>query len=157
MAERHKWFPSLQIRGVPRRGPGDDAFTLLEVMAALVVLTVAITAFLAAIAQNVQLEAMNAETVTALNCATKTVETIKNMDFADVKSGSISPTFTAEMIGNDGKTIKLTDTAGSEDVGKVTILGTSDPKATVVLVEVTWRSVTGSERFLRLMTEVTDY
>ena len=146
-----------QIRGRERPYADHAGFALLEVMAALFVLTVAVTAFLAAIVQNVRLEEMNAESVTAMNAANKLIETIKTMEFADITVAGVPATFTAEMTGNDGKTVRLTDASGSNQVGHVTIQNGADPKVRTVLVEVTWRSITGSERTIRLMTEVTDY
>ena len=144
----------IRARGSRARRGG---FTLIEIMLALVVLTVAVTAFLGASVQNVQLEQMNAETVTALNAASEIIESIKSLSFGDVAAGGIPETFEAEMTGNDGKVIHLSDSEGSQQVGHVTVSTTSDPKVLQVEVLVTWRSIGGDDRSIRIMTEVTDY
>lgn len=135
-----------------RRSAG---FTLLEVMVCLAVLAIAIPAFLAAIAQNVQLEQMNSETNIALAAANRVIEDVHALGFEQVDYFSVPQDFEATGLGNDGRTVKLTSGAGSTRVGTVLITPSTNTKT--VLVTVTWRSITGSDRSIRLMTEVTSY
>ncbi len=130
---------------------------LLEVMACMVVLVIAIAAFLAATAQNIQLEAMNSETNIALNAAASVIEEVRGLDYADVNDVTIPPTFTADGVGTDGITMRLSNSAGSNQVGRVAITQNGEGTCKTVHVTVTWRSATGSDRSLALMTEVTDY
>ena len=135
----------------------NSGFSLLEVMVCAAVLVVAITVFLMAIAQNVQLEAMNAETNIAINAASSVIETVRGLTYAEVTSDNVPPTFEASGLGNDGRLIQLSNTAGSTQVGQAVItenlLGTSR----TVHVRVGWRCATGEMRWMTLMTEVTSY
>ena len=137
-----------------RRGRG---FALLEVMACVAVLAIAIAMFLAAIAQNVQLEEMNSETNIALHAADEIVEGVHSLTYGEVGYAVISPTFEATGVGNDNRTIRLTNSAGSTQVGQVTITENAEGTTRTVHVRVLWRSVTGGERSIALMTEVTNY
>ncbi|KPJ53699.1 MAG: hypothetical protein AMS16_05160 [Planctomycetes bacterium DG_58] len=132
-------------------------FALLEVMACAAVLTIALVMFLAAIAQNAQLEEMNSETNIALHAAGEVIERVHSLTYGEVGYAAISPTFEATGEGIDGGTIRLTNSAASTQVGQVTI--TEDVLGTTktVLVRVLWRSVTGGDRSMTLMTEVTNY
>lgn len=138
-------------------GCRDGGFALLEVMVCAVVLTVAIAMFLATIAQNVQLEEMNSETNIALHAAGQVVEEVHSLTYAEVGYGAISQTFEASGLGNDNRTIRLMNSAGSTQVGQVTITEDAEGMTRTVHVRVLWRSVTGSDRSMALMTEVTDY
>ncbi|HUW58112.1 MAG TPA: type II secretion system protein [Planctomycetota bacterium] len=133
------------------------AFTLLEVMVCAAVLVIAITVFLMAIAQNVQLEAMNAETNIALNAANSVIETVRGLTYAEVTAANIPPTFEASGLGNDGRTIRLINAAGSTQVGQAAISENPAGTSRTVQVRVTWRCATGEMRRTTLMTEVTSY
>ncbi len=137
-----------------RRSAG---FTLLEVMVSIVILTVAATIFLAAIAQNVRLEAMNAETNVALHAAAGIVEDVHTMTYAEVAVGAVPATFVAEGETKDGRTLRLTNSAGSLQVGNVQITENGLHTKKAVEARVTWRSATGEDRSVLLMTEVTNY
>ena len=130
-------------------------FTLLEVMVCLVIMSIAIPAFLGAIVQNVQLEAMNAETNIALASAQRVVEDIRGMGYDEITVTSLPLTFEATGLTNDGKTLKLTNSLNSTQVGVTFIQSLVNRK--VVLVLVRWRSATGEDREIRLMTEVVNY
>ena len=157
----------LARRGKPRTpvsNEGDVAhdrrsagFTLLEVMVCLVILAIAIPAFLGAIAKNVQLEAMNAETNVALSAASAIVETVHGLTYAEVAYGPIPQAFEASGLTNDGRALQLTDAAGSTQVGQVIITEDAEATCKTVQVRTVWRSITGSDRSIMLMTEVTSY
>ena len=136
---------------------GKDGFTLLEVMVCLAIISIALTAFLTAITQNVQLESMNAETNVAVNAAGSLVETVQTMSFAELVDGAVASSFEASGLTSEGHTLFLTDSSGSRQVGHVTINTNPEGTRKTVEVAVTWRSATGSDRTIRLMTEVTDY
>ena len=132
-------------------------FSLLEVMVCLVILAVAIPAFLGAIAKNVQLEAMNSETNVALGAANAIVESVQGLTYAEVAYGSVPQTFEASGLTNDGRTLQLTTSAGSTQVGQVVITENLAGTSKTVQVRATWRSITGSDRNIMLMTEVSSY
>jgi len=137
-----------------RRNAG---YSLLEIMVCLVIIALAITAFVAAITKNVQLEAMNSETNVAVNTAKAIVESVRGMTYAELTEGAVPSTFEATGLTNDGHTLRLMDSNGSTQVGHVTI--TENPQCTckTAQVDVIWRSITGSDRRIMLMTEVTNY
>lgn len=151
---RHENILHLPCAGPPVHTAG---FSLLEVMICMVVLTVAISIFLASIAKNVQLEAMNSETNIALNAASDVIETARSLDYGEVNHARIPATFEASGLGNDGHTVTLINTATSTQVGQVTITEDVGQTTKTVHVRVLWRSITGSERSVVLMTEVTSY
>jgi len=126
-------------------------------MVCLAIIAVAVTAFLTAITQNVQLEAMNSETNVAVNAAGAMIETVQTLTYAELVDGGVSTSFEASGLTSNGGTLFLTDVSGSRQVGHVTI--TENPQQTRKTVEVAvrWRSITGGEREIRLMTEMTDY
>jgi prepilin-type N-terminal cleavage/methylation domain-containing protein len=136
--------------GAPERG-----FSLLEVMICLVIIAVAATTFLATLTRNVQLEAMNAETNIAVNAARGVIELAQGLSYAEVST--ISPTFEASGLTTDGHTRQLTDADGSTAVGHVTVTEVVGGNRKIVEVEVIWRSATGRDRSIMLMTEVTNY
>jgi prepilin-type N-terminal cleavage/methylation domain-containing protein len=138
-------------------GTRSAGFSLIEVMICLVVLTVAVTIFVTAIAQNVRLEAMNAETNVALRAAKGVVENVHTLTYAQVTTAEIPATFTAEGATNDGRTMKLIDASGSTQVGSVTITENGPRTKKTVEATVTWRCATGGIREVMLMTEVTNY
>jgi len=136
---------------------GSAGFSLLEIMVCLVIIVVGITAFLMAVTQNVQLESMNSETKVAINTAQAVVETARTMTYAELTQTALGSTFTATGLTNDGRTLRLTDSIGSDEVGHVTVTENPGGTCKTVQVEVIWRSITGSDRRLMLMTEVTSY
>ena len=144
-----------EIRRYAARGRA--GFSMLEVMACLVVLTVAVTIFVGAVAQNVRLEAMNAETNVALHAASSVIEDIHTMTYAEVAIGTVPETFKAEGAANDGRTLRLQTSANSPEVGRVTIIENGSRTKKTVEASVTWRSATGADRTILLMTEVTNY
>lgn len=123
----------------------------------LAVLAVAIPAFLVAIAQNVQLEAMNNELNIAVNTATSTIEDVHVLGYAEVNTTNLPATFEATGLGSDGKMMRLTNAAGSTQVGRLIITENVAKTSKTVQVDVVWRGVTGEERSLELITEVTNY
>ena len=132
-------------------------FSLLEVMICLIVVTVAITIFVAVIAQNVRLEAMNAETNVAMRAATSVIEDVHTLTYAQVGSAEIPATFVAEGATSDGQTLRLINSAASTQVGHVTITENGPQTKKTVEATVTWRCATGEDRTIMLMTEVTNY
>ena len=144
-------------RRVLARSRRSAGFSLLEVMVCLVILAIAIPAFLGAIAKNVQLEAMNAETNVALGAASAIVETVHGLTYAEVAYGAIPQTFEASGLTNNGRTLRLTNSAGSTQVGQVLITENVEQTCKTVQVGTVWRSITGSDRRIVLMTEVTSY
>ena len=148
----------LSIKGLrTRRARGSAGFSLLEVMVCLVILTVAVTVFVAAVAQNVRLEAMNAETNVALQAASSVIEDIHTMTYAEVVTGTVPETFEAEGATNDGRTLRLIDSMNSTQVGHVTITENGLQTKKTVEASVTWRCATGEDRTIRLMAELTNY
>jgi prepilin-type N-terminal cleavage/methylation domain-containing protein len=142
------------MRGVRR----DAGFSLIEVMIAMVVLTVAIAIFMETIAQNVRLEAMNAETNVAVSAANSFIEEkVHPLSYAQVISTSFPQTFVAQGLGNDGGTLRLMTSGGSLQVGTATMSENPQHTKKTVEVTVTWRSATGSNRALLLMTEIVNY
>ena len=140
------------LSGRPRRG-----FTLLEVMICLAILAIAIPVFLGAIAQNVQLEAMSNETNIALNAALTVIEDVHVLGYSQVDFTNLPQTFEATGLGNDNRTVKLTNSASSNQVGRVIIVENAQSTSKTVEVDITWRSITGSDRSMALMMEVTNY
>ena len=138
-------------------GSGKRGFTLLEVMVCLAIISVALTAFLTAITQNIQLESMNSETNVAVNAAGSLIETLQAMSYGELNEGAIETSFEAAGLTSDGHTLHLVDEDGSREVGHVTITENAQQTRKTVEVEVRWRSATGSERRIRLMTEMTNY
>gem|GEM_PF-3581626 len=136
---------------------GSRGFSLLEVMVCLAILAIAIPAFLAAIAQNVQLEEMNNELNIAVNAASGILETVQTLGYTQVDYVNLPQHFEATGLGNDGRTVKLTNAAGSTQVGRVIISENAEGTVKIVEVELVWRGITGEERSMRLMTEVTNY
>ena len=139
------------------RPNAEAAFTLLEVMVCLVIIAIGITAFLTAITQNVQLEAMNSETKIAINAAQAVIETARTMTYAELSEAAVGETFVATGLTNDGQTLRLTSSEGSDQVGSVTITENPAQTTKTVQVAVVWRSITGGDRRIMLMTEVTSY
>ena len=154
---RRNWLAGKELRntqgGLRRR----SGFSLLEVMVCLVILAIAIPAFLGAVAKNVQLEAMNNETHIALNSITRVIEDLYMLGYSQVDFDNLPQTFEATGLGNDGRLVKLTDSAASTQVGRVTITENAQNTEKVVQVSITWRSITGSDRSMSLVAEVTDY
>ncbi len=134
-----------------------SGFTLLEVMICLVILTVAITVFVTAVAQNVRLEAMNAETNVALRAAQAVIENVHTLTYAQVSDADVPASFVAEGATNDGRTLRLIDETGSTQVGHVIITENGPRTQKTVEATVTWRCATGGTRTIMLMTEVTNY
>jgi prepilin-type N-terminal cleavage/methylation domain-containing protein len=132
-------------------------FSLLEVMVCLVILSIAVPIFLAGIAQNVQLEQMNTETNIALNTANKVVESVHTWGYVNVVYAYIPQHFEASGLGTDGKTVKLTAKGGSTTVGTTTITENAQKNSKSVTVSITWRSITGSNRTVQLITEISKY
>ena len=135
----------------------EAAFSLLEVMVCMVVIIVAITVFLAVLAQNVQLEAMNGETNIALSAAEEVIEHARTLSYGDVGYTLIPATFGASDLTNDGHTLTLTNLAGSTQVGQVTITENAGGTCKTVTARVVWRGATGREHWVMLMMEVTNY
>jgi prepilin-type N-terminal cleavage/methylation domain-containing protein len=138
-------------------GNHQAGFSLLEVMICMVILTVAISMFAAVIAQNVRLEAMNAETNVALSAAQSVIEDVHTMTYAEISSATVPATFVAQGAANDGQTMLLTSASGSTQVGSVSVTEDAGQTKKTVEVTVTWRSATGGTRSLFLMTEATNY
>lgn len=134
-----------------------SGFSLLEVMVCMVILTVAITIFIGSVAQNVRLEAMNAETNVALHAASSIIENVHTMTYAEVTSVTLPATFAAEGATTDGRTLQLITSTGSTVVGHVSILENAPQTKKTVEVLVTWRCATGQDRSIMLMTELTNY
>ena len=152
---RHSW--RVLLGGSDASPGGRRGFALLEVMACAAVLAVAFVMFLSAIVRNAQLEEMNSETNIALHAAGEVIERAQALTYGQVGYVVISPTFEATGQGNDGRTIRLTNSAGSTQVGQVTITENAEGTSKTVHVRVRWRSVTGGNRSMALMTEVTNY
>ena len=140
-----------------QRSVGERGFSLLEVIVCLAVLAIAIPAFLGAIVQNVQLEAMNNEMNIAVNTATGIIEEVHTLGYAEVNGTNLPATFEATGLGNDARTVKLTNSAGSTQVGRVIITENAAKTAKTVQVQVTWRGVTGGDMTIELLMEVTNY
>ena len=136
------------------RSPG---FSLLEVMVCMVILTVGLSMFMAAVAQNVRLEAMNAETNIALSAAQSIIEDVHTMTYAEITSATLPATFPAQGATNDGQTLQLINATGSTQVGAVTVTEDGTQMKKTVNVTVSWRSATGGTRTLTLMAEATNY
>jgi len=136
---------------------GSGGFSLLELLACMAVLAVAIGMFLAAISENVQLEAMNSETNIALNAAIDVIESVRSMTYGQINSTTVPPTFEASGLASDGRTIRLTASSGSTLVGQAAVTENAEQTSKTVHVRVLWRSITGSDRSVALMTEVTSY
>jgi len=135
----------------------DAGFSMIEVMIALVVLTVAVAIFMETTAQNVRLEAMNEETNVAVSAASVVIETVRSLSYAQVSSPTVPPTFVAQGLGNDGRTVMLTTSAGSTQVGTATVSENAQHTKKTVEVTVTWRGASGGDRSVLLMTEVVNY
>ena len=149
---------ALKMNGLrANRARRSAGFSLIEVMLCLVILTVAVTVFVASVAQNVRLEAMNAETNVALQAASSVIEDIHTMTYAEVVAGTVPETFEAEGATSDGQTLRLTNSANSTEVGHVTITENGVRTKKTVEVAVTWRCATGENRTIRLMAETTNY
>ena len=134
-----------------------SGFSLLEVMVCLVILSIAIPAFLGAVAQNVQLEAMNNESHIALNAINRVIEDVYMLGYSQVTFDNLPQTFEATGLGNDGRQVKLINSATSTQVGQVTITENAQHSEKVIQVTITWRSITGGDRSMSLIAEVTDY
>ena len=132
-------------------------FSLLEVMVCLVILAIAIPAFLAAITQNIQLEEMNSELNIAVNSATAVIEQVHTLGYAEVNFTNLPQTFEATGLGDDGRTVKLTNSAGSTVVGHVVISENTDRTVKTVQVQVVWRGITGGERTMMLLAQSTSF
>ena len=133
----------------------DAAFSLLELMIAMAVLTVAVAIFMETTAQGVRLEAMNAETNLAVSAANDIIEQVHTLNYAQVQVGSTP--FDAQGLGNDGSMVQLTTSAGSTQVGTATVNENPEHTKKTVEVKVTWRGASGSDRSLLLMTEIVNY
>ena len=172
MAKRNiKWNKDLQRGSSPRAGRDEDpmrrkpwqnnalqrGFTLLEVMLCLAILAIAIPAFLAAVVQNVTLEQMNSELNIAVNAACGVIEDVHTLGYSEVLSANLPPTFEATGLTSDGHTVKLTSRANSTQVGRVTITENATRMVKTVQVAITWRGITGGDRTIQLVTEVTNY
>ncbi len=154
---RHNMSHTKELKP-PRAGlRARRGFTLLEVMICLVILAIAIPAFLGTIVQNVQLEAMNNETNIALNAALTVIEDVHVLGYSQVDFANLPQTFEATGLSNDGRTVKLTNSANSIQVGRVIIVENAQSTSKTVQVDVIWRGITGSDRSMTLMMEVTNY
>lgn len=139
----------------PRRVEG--AFALLEVMVAVAILAIALLTFLASMANNVELTQMNSETNIALNALIEAKEGISSFTYNQINTDFIEPTFVATGEGRDGRTITLMNSANSNQVGRVTIQENDTGDLKTVELRVTWRSITGSDRTIRLLVECADH
>ena len=139
-----------------RKSP-EAAFTLLEVLIAVAILSVALMTFMASMANNVELTQMNSETNIALNAITEAKEGIGALSYGDLTTDLMSATFAASGLGRDDKTIVLTNSSGSGQVGRMALRENESGDLKTVELSITWRSITGSDRTIRLLVECANY
>jgi prepilin-type N-terminal cleavage/methylation domain-containing protein len=145
------------LRRAARARTVRSGFSLLEVMICLVILAIALPAFLGAIVQNVQIEAMDNELNIAVNSVTGVIENVHILGYSEVNTTNLPQTFEAAGLGADGQTVKLINSAGSTQVGRVVITENVQGTVRTVQVQVSWRGATGGDRTIQAVAEVNTY
>ncbi|MFH0963021.1 MAG: type II secretion system protein [Planctomycetota bacterium] len=128
------------------------AFTLIEVMVAIVILSIAALAFISAHLASVNLQGASRETALALNEARRAIEDIRSRPYAEITQANVPATFDVAQGSSS-----LTPAQGASHCGSITVSPENANGMKEILVTVRWRSISGNERHIELACQVCDH
>ena len=131
---------------------GRGGFTVVEVMVAMAVLSVEALSLLTLLISCQGLESVSHETALAVNAGRRVIEEIRQMAYADIHLGHVTPYF--DVSQGDAT---LTPAENEHQCGRVEISEDAGAGTKEIVVTVSWRSTTGGDRRIQLACEVSDH